>query len=214
YATNKEDIITVVIEGKGIEINTAWSALGDFHDNDIYKYEYDVEKAKAMMAEAGYPDGFKANVALNSDERSRVAQVLQTQWAPIGVELEITLMEWGAYLEHISGKNHELFILGWSMSYDPASTALALFHTESGGATGNRGWYSNPEMDKLIDEGAQLINGDREPIYRDIQKLVMEDMVFMPLYSKQCIVAMNAKMEGIRINPAGSHMYCYATVNE
>ncbi|MBR4879261.1 MAG: hypothetical protein IKU13_05465, partial [Clostridia bacterium] len=108
YATNKEDIITVVIEGKGIEINTAWSALGDYHDNEIYKYEYDVEKAKAMMAEAGYPDGFKANVALNSDERSRVAQVLQTQWADLGVELEITLMEWGAYLEHISGKNHEL----------------------------------------------------------------------------------------------------------
>ena len=214
HATNKQDIIDVVIEGKGIEINTAWSALGDFHDNEIFAYEYDIEKAKALMAEAGYPDGFKANVALNSDERSRVAQVLQTQWAPIGVELEITLMEWGAYLEHISGKSHDLFILGWSMSYDPASTALALFHTESGGATGNRGWYANPEMDKLIDEGAQLINGDREPIYREIQRLVMDDMVFMPLYSKQCIVAMNKNLEGIRINPAGSHMYCYATVNE
>ena len=100
------------------------------------------------------------------------------------------------------------------MSYDPASTALALFHTESGGATGNRGWYSNPEMDELIDKGAQTITGDREPIYRDIQKLVMEDMVFMPLYSKQCIVAMAKGLEGIRINPAGSHMYCYAYVNE
>ncbi|MBQ6934068.1 MAG: hypothetical protein IJN37_06740 [Clostridia bacterium] len=214
HATNKQDIIDVVIEGKGIEINTAWSALGDFHDNEIFKYEYDMEKAKALMAEAGYPDGFKANIALNSDERSRVAQVLQTQWADLGVELEITLMEWGAYLEHISGKSHDLFVLGWSMSYDPASTALALFHTESGGATGNRGWYSNPEMDKLIDEGAQLIDGDREPIYREIQRLVMDDMVFMPLYSKQCIVAMAKGLEGIRINPAGSHMYCYAYVNE
>ncbi|MBE6987789.1 MAG: hypothetical protein E7432_03310 [Ruminococcaceae bacterium] len=214
YATNKQDIIDVVIEGKGIEINTAWSALGDYFDNEIYKYDYDVEKAKAMMAEAGYPDGFKANIALNSDERSRVAQMLQTQWADLGVELEITLMEWGAYLEHISGKDHDLFVLGWSMSYDPASTALALFHTESGGATGNRGWYSNPVMDELIDKGAQTIKGDREPIYRDIQKLVMEDMVFMPLYSKQCIVAMAQNLEGIRINPAGSHMYCYAYVNE
>ena len=214
HATNKQDIIDVVIEGKGIEINTAWSALGDFFDNEIYEYEYDIEKAKAMMAEAGYPDGFKANIALNNDERSRVAQMLQTQWAPIGVELEITLMEWGAYLEHVSGKDHELFVLGWNMSYDPASTALALFHTKSGGATGNRGWYSNPVMDELIDKGAQTITGDREPIYKEIQRLVMDDMVFMPLYSKQCIVAMAKNLEGIRINPAGSHMYCYAYVNE
>ena len=214
HATNKQDIIDVVVEGKGVAINTAWSALGDFFNNEIFEYEYDLEKAKALMAEAGYPDGFKAQVTLNSDERSRVAQVLQTQWADLGVELEITLMEWGAYLEHISGKEHELFVLGWSMSYDPASTALALFHTKSGGATGNRGWYSNPEMDKLIDEGAQLINGDRKPIYEEIQRLVMDDLCFLPLYSKQCIVAMNKNLEGVRINPAGSHMYCYAYVNE
>lgn len=214
YATNKQDIIDAVIEGKGIEINTAWSALGDFFDNEIFKYEYDMEKAKALMAEAGYPDGFKANIALNSDERSRVAQMLQTQWADLGVELEITLMEWGAYLEHVSGKDHELFVLGWNMAYDPASTALALFHTKSGGATGNRGWYSNPVMDELIDKGAQTITGDREPIYKEIQRLVMDDMVFIPLYSKQCIVAMAKELEGIRINPAGSHMYCYAYVVE
>lgn len=214
YAVNKQDMIDVVIEGKGVPINTAWSKLGDFYDEDLNYYEQDLEKAKALMAEAGYPNGFKCNIALNSDERSRVAQVLQTQFADLGVELEITLMEWGAYLEHISKKDHEMFVLGWSMSYDPASTCLALFHSKSCGPTGNRTWYVSDKMDELIDKGSQTIKGDREPIYKEIQELVMEDAVFIPLYSKQCIVAMRQNLEGIRVSPTGSHLYQYAYVAE
>ena len=215
YLVDKQEIIDVVCEGKAVPINTAYSALVDAYDGELNLYAQDVEKAKALMVEAGYPDGFTARIALNSDERSRVAQVLQAQFAPIGINLEIDLMEWGAYLDHISQKSHEMFILGWSASYDPDGTVNALFHTDSGGPTGNRAWYSNPEVDALIQKGRSTIAWEeREPIYKQIQRQLMEDCVFIPIFSKETVVALDKNLKGIQISPTDSHVYVYGYVEK
>ncbi len=215
YATNKQDIIDVVVEGKAIPINTIYSPLVDAYDETLDLYPYDLEKAKQMLTEAGYPDGFTAKVSLNSDERSRIAQTLQSQWADLGVTLDIDLMEWGAYLDHISRKDHEMFIFGWSASYDPEVTCRSLFHTDSGGPTGNRAWYSNSEVDKLIDDASQVLDWEkREPMYKEIQRMVMEDAVMIPIYSKDTVVAMNKNLKGITVSPVDSHIYVYGYVEE
>ena len=215
YATNKQDIIDIVCEGKAIPINTLYSPLVDAYDETLDLYPYDLEKAKQMLTEAGYPDGFTARVSLNSDERSRIAQTLQSQWADLGVTLEIDLMEWGAYLDYISAKEHEMFILGWSASYDPEVTCRSLFHTDSGGPTGNRAWYSNPELDALIDEAASILDWEeREPMYKEIQRIGMEDAVFIPIFAKDTVVAMNKNLKGIKVSPTDSHIYVYGYVEE
>lgn len=215
YAVDKQEIIDVVCEGKAVPVNTLFSSLVDGYDKDLNLYEKNVEKAKALMIEAGYPNGFEAKIALNSDERSRIAQVLQSQFEPLGIKLEIELMEWGAYIEHISQKSHEMFILGWSASYDPDSTVSALFHSKSGGPTGNRQWYSNPKVDELIEKGRSIISWEeREPIYKEIQKIGMEDAIFIPLFAKDTVISMNKNLKGIKISPTDSHIYVYGYVEE
>ena len=215
YATNKQDIIDVVAEGKGVAINTIYSPLVDGYDADLNLYPYDVEKAKQLMTEAGYPDGFEGILDISSDASSRIAQSLQAQWGEIGVTLDINLMEWGAYLDHIARKDHDMFMLGWSSSYDPEVTSRSLFHTDSGGPTGNRAWYSNPELDDLIDEASQLLDWeDREPLYKEIQRIAMEDAVIIPLYVKETVVAMNKNLKGIRVSPVENHIYVYGYVEE
>ena len=108
-----------------------------------------------------------------------------------------------------------MFILGWSASYDPEVTCRSLFHTDSGGPTGNRAWYSNPELDALIDEAASILDWEeREPMYKEIQRMGMEDAVFIPIFAKDTVVAMNKNLKGIKVSPTDSHIYVYGYVEE
>lgn len=215
YATNKQNMIDVILEGYGQEMNNVFPVTMPSYLDDLKPYPFDAEKAKALMAQAGYADGLNIEMATSGDERNRVAQLMQADFAAINVTLDIVLLEWGAYLEYISKKNHQMFIVGWSAGFEPDGSCTPLFHTDSGGPTGNRAWYSNPEVDALIDEGKSTLDMEKRiPIYEEIQRKVMEDAVWIPLFSKETVIAMRNGLEGILISPTESHWYIYASVKE
>ncbi|TGU73809.1 glutathione ABC transporter substrate-binding protein, partial [Mesorhizobium sp. M00.F.Ca.ET.186.01.1.1] len=116
---------------------------------------YDIEKAKKLLADAGYANGFKATVYLNDNKaRVNVAEVLQQQLKQINVDLEVKVLEFGAYIDAASKGETDLFISGWGNATGDADyNQYNLFHTKSHGAPGNHSFYSNPEVDKLIEEG-------------------------------------------------------------
>ena len=213
YATNKQNMVDVILEGFGQEMNNVFPVTMPSYLADLNPFPYDVEKAKALLAEAGYADGMNIEIATSGDERNRVAQLLQSDYAAINVTLDIVLLEWGAYLEYISKKDHQMFIVGWSAGFEPDGSCTPLFHTDSGGPTGNRGWYSNPEVDKLIEDGKTTLDMEKRiPIYEKIQTQVMQDAVWIPLFSKETVIAMRNGLEGVRISPTESHLYVYASV--
>ena len=98
---------------------------------------------------------------------------------------------------------------------EPDGSTTPLFHSESVGPTGNRSWYQNEELDALIDEGKSTMNmDDRLGIYKEIQRIVMEDAVWIPLFARETIIAMNKNLEGMLISPTDSHIYVYSYVKE
>lgn len=214
-AVDKQAIIDVICEGYAQQVNTIYPPAMPSYDESIDLYPYDIERAKQLLTEAGYPDGFTIEIATSGDERNRIAQLLQSDFSKIGVNLEITLLEWGAYLDYIGGTNHQMYIVGWSSGMEPDGSTTPLFHSESVGPTGNRSWYQNEELDALIDEGKSTMNmDDRLDIYKEIQRIVMEDAVWIPLFARETVIAMNKNLEGMLISPTDSHIYVYSYVKE
>lgn len=114
YAIEKDSIIKGVYNGVGSKAISALSPKMIGFNSNLAEYTYNINKAKELLAEAGFPNGFKTSIVTDDrKERINLAEVVQSQLKGIGIDLEIKVMEYGAYLD-ITGKGeHNLFIGGW-----------------------------------------------------------------------------------------------------
>ncbi|MFD1736979.1 glutathione ABC transporter substrate-binding protein [Bacillus salitolerans] len=185
------------------------------HNPDLEGWGYDIEEAKKLLKEAGFENGFKTTIWTNDNKaRMDVAEVVQSQLKGIGVEVEIKVVEWGAYLEATSNGEHDMFILGWSnMTGDADYNQYFLFHTEAQGEVGNRSFYSNPRVDELIDLGRQESDPEKRlAYYKEAQEIEMEEAPMVFLRNDEDVVALGKNVEGYWMHPAGSYMINDVTI--
>jgi peptide/nickel transport system substrate-binding protein len=186
------------------------------HNPDLEGWGYDVEKAKELLKEAGYADGFETTIWTNDNkERMDVAEVVQSQLKGVGIVAEIKVVEWGAYLEATANGDHDMFILGWSnMTGDADYNQYFLFHSDAQGAVGNRSFYSNPRVDELIDLGRQETDpAKRHELYKEAQAIEMEDAPMVLLRNTEYLVAVGESVEGFWLHPARIYMINDVTIN-
>ena len=215
YAMNREDILDVILEGYGNIATSIFTSVSPVFNDKINPYPYDLEKAKELLAAAGYADGFQIKIATNNEERNRIAQLLQAEYAKIGVTLEIEVLEWGAFLESISGKTHEMFISGAASTMNPDAMMSPMFHSKSPAASGNRSWYANPEMDRLIEEARMESDADkRKELYFTMQEMIIDEAVISPLTQKINLIAMAKGVEGVVLYRTDMHDYTDMVVKE
>lgn len=212
YAIDKDSIVKGVYNNVG---KTTSSTLGGkvigFSPN-IKGYNYDLNKAKQLLAEAGYPNGFKATVFLNDNkERTNAAEVIQSQLKGIGIDLQVKVMEFGAYLDATSKGQAEMFLSGWGNATGDADyNQYNLFHSSSKGAPGNHSFYDNKEVDKLIEAGRREADPEkRKQIYEQVQAIEMKDLPLMPYLNSENLAAISKNVEGVWISPSG-----YIEINE
>jgi peptide/nickel transport system substrate-binding protein len=185
------------------------------HNPDLEAWGYDVEKAKELLKEAGYADGFETTIWTNDNkERIDVAEVVQSQLKGVGINAEIKVVEWGAYLEATANGEHDMFILGWSnMTGDADYNQYFLFHSEAHGNVGNRSFYSNPRVDELIELGRRETDpAKRLEIYKEAQAIEMEEAPMIFLRNDENLVAVGEGVEGFWMHPAGTHMITDVTI--
>lgn len=201
YAIDKEAVMIVAINGAGIEGTSvlAPSMLG-FKGAD---YSYDPEKAKALLAEAGYPDGFKITIWASGDERKRIAEVIQANLLEVGITAEIEMLEWGTYLDGLMKGDEEAYVLGWTSNPDPDSTLTPLFHSESiGGMNFSR--INDTKIDEYITSArAELDTAKRVTIYNDFHTYIMDKAPIVPLFVKNNLVGANKALKGVELSPQG-----------
>lgn len=215
HAVDKDAVIDVILEGKGQPIHTVLAPDMPGANNDINYYPFDMEKAKALLAEAGYPNGFKTSINVSGDANNKTAQLIQANFAQLGVEMEINVMEFGTLLEMLSLGQHDMYIISYGAAGNPDSTMSNVFHSASSPASGNRSLYSNPDVDELTDKARKTMAWeDRDPIYKEIQELIMADAPVIPLYAQQSFFAMNKNMEGYVICKNAKHIFYNAYVIE
>lgn len=209
HAVNKQAIIDVVLEGRGVPSQTVMGMGIPGFNEEIKGYEYDVEKAKALLKEAGVQEGLKVELLATGDLRNRTAQLIQADLAEIGIQVDIVLVDWGAYLDATKTGKYPMHLVGWTNATMDGETSLGpLFHTKNRGVNGNRAFYSNTKVDALLD--AATIESDNEKrieMYKEVQAILVEDAVLVPLYYANDTVAMNKGLKGFVLHPSSAHRY-------
>ncbi|WP_301171333.1 glutathione ABC transporter substrate-binding protein [Brevibacillus nitrificans] len=212
HAIDKEAIIQGVYNNVG---KVAVSSLGPKvigYSPNLKTPDYDLNKAKQLLAEAGYANGFKATVYLNDNKaRINVAEVLQSQLKGIGIDLQIQVMEFGAYLDLAAKGQAQMFISGWGNATGDADyNQYNLFHSTSKGVPGNHSFYANPKVDELIEAGRKEKDPQkRKEIYEQAQQIEIEEVPLIPYRSSENLAAIAKNVQGITISPSG-----YVEIND
>ncbi len=184
---------------------------------DLNPIEYNPEKAKELLAEAGIAEGTTIEMYISDDnQRADIATIMQEQLRQIGLNMNITRLEWGAFVEELSAKKDHMFLLRWNPSIvDPDQYLYPSFSTNTKGSGPNYGFYGNPELDALIDQGRVLSNSpEREAIYKQAQEFVMEDLPWVPLAYGQQNIAGAKYVSGFTIRPNYTQEFNKVTLNK
>ena len=203
-AIDKSQIIDGIYDGIGIP------AIGPIppdvfgYDDSVSGLEHDLEEAQNLLAEAGYEDGFSTTIWTNdSRERIDAATNVQAQLGEIGIDVEVEVLEWGAYLEQTANGEHDMFVLGWSTVTGDADYALyALFHSNNVGEPGNRSFIRDDELDELLDAGRR--EGDpeaRQEIYTQAQERLTELAPMLYLHHQEHVFSVRDEVKGLEVLP-------------
>jgi len=178
YALDTEAIAFAAFSGTGSHATGPLSQLSLFAV-DVEPFEFDVERALELMAEAGYADGFELNLFTNAGNqvRSDIAEMVQNQLRVINIDVTVDIYENAIFLERTAVGEHDLFVFGTTPANpDPNTLLYSMFHSSMSGAPGNRMFYHNPEVDRLLHYGrAELDKAIRAQMYADAQHIIRDD---------------------------------------
>ncbi|HEX9302542.1 MAG TPA: ABC transporter substrate-binding protein, partial [Casimicrobiaceae bacterium] len=214
YAINKDAVAKVAFGGYATPAD-AIVPEGVEYSVKIGVWPYDLAKAKQLLTEAGYPNGFETELwsAYNHSIAQKVTQVLQQQLQQIGIRTKITLLEAGQRVEKVESWQDpasapvRLYYVGWSSSTGEADWALRpLLYGESWPPKlFNTAYYKNPQVDSDIKGALLTTNGtEKAKLYKDAQETIYKDAPWAPLVTEKLLSAKNKKLTGVYTMPDGS----------
>lgn len=201
-AINRPNLIEGIYEGFGIPAISPL-APGIFgYTEDVTSMAYNMDEAKALLAEAGYADGFKTTIWTNDNPaRQQVAIVLQEELKKLNIQAEIEVMEFGSYLEKTAAGEHDMFILGWSNPTGDADYGLyALFHSSQHGDPGNRSFFTSEKVDELLEKGRREADPTaREAIYKEALQLISDESPMAFVLHPYTLTGVSDKVSGFNV---------------
>lgn len=218
YAIDKKEIIDVVLFGLGSPATGPYVPNTWPYNPDVKNYEYNPEKAKQLLREAGWKDTngdgildkdgkpFEFTILTNmgNNLRKNTATIIQWRLAKIGIKVNIRVLEWSTFVnEFIDKRRFEAVILGWSISPDPDQ--YDIWHSsKTREKEFNFIGYNNPEVDELLEKGRRTFNtGERKKIYFRIQEILAEELPYIFLYVPDATPIVHSRFKGIKPSPIG-----------
>ena len=199
YAIDNQTFVDVVFRGSAIAGDSPLPKASPAYNGNVKKYNQDIEKAKKLLAEAGYPNGLDIELwCMDDGPRVDMCVIIQDQLKKIGINVEIKIFEFGAYVSKTALPNKELYFLSWNSSGDGDVALYPLFHSSQHGAPGNRSFYSNKEVDKLLDKARVSVDEEeRKSLYKEVQNILQEDLAIYALAYPKINLAKNKELKGL-----------------
>ncbi len=210
YAVDKQAIVDGIFQGV-FTVADAPVVPAVFGHESVGPYEYDPERARELLAEAGYPDGFSMTLHHPTGRYlldATVAEAVQDMLSEVGIDATLETREWSSYLAFTSQPpeeaEYDAFMLGWgTVTLDSDYGLYALLHSRQWNPNGNnRGFYRNEQVDQLLDEARVETNRSRrEELYAEAMELIWEDAPWIFLYNQGQINANRQNVEGLIHHP-------------
>mgnify|MGYP001828195714 FL=1 len=221
YAINKQAIIDAVFQKAGkIAKNpippTIWS-----YNEATKDYPYDPEKAKAMLAEAGFPNGFETDIWAMPVQRPynpnarRMAEVIQADWAKVGVNAKIVTYEWGEYLKRSKDGEHQTVLLGWTGDNgDPDNFLAVLLGCDAVGGANRARWCYKPFEDLI--QKAKVVSdaAERTKLYEQAQLVFKEQAPWVTIAHSIVYMPVRKEVMDYKIDPFGGHIFYGVDIKE
>ncbi|WP_044640075.1 ABC transporter substrate-binding protein [Risungbinella massiliensis] len=206
HAVNKEGIIKSFYAGMSTPaVNPMPNVIWGYNQN-VKDYEFNLEKAKQLLKEAGYPDGFKVELYTMTNPRpympngKKIAEFIKEDFKKIGVEVTVVPLDWPTHQERVKKGDHSMALYGWNGDNgDPDNFLYVLLDKDNTRApdAGNIAFYVNEELHKVLIEAQESSDlKKRTELYEKAQEIIKKDAPWVPLVHATVPIAAKKEVKG------------------
>jgi dipeptide transport system substrate-binding protein len=210
-ALNKASYIKIVFDNAAVKAVNPYPQNTWSYNKTLADYAYNPEKAKKLLAQAGFPNGFNTTIwtrpsgsVLNPNPKA-AAEILQADLAQIGVKAKINIMEWGELIARGKAGAHDLLFMGWAGDNgDPDNFLTPQFSCAAVTSGTNFSRFCSTALDKTIREGKKIANiAARTKQYAEAQRIIKNEALWIPLAHPTVTALIRANVTGYQVNPFG-----------
>lgn len=201
HAVDRRSIVAQVLDGVPRDARSGILPPELLPTTPALAYEYNPARSRELLAQAGVRN---VNVSIMTPQGvwlgdKAIAEVVQSQLAQVGITAAVRVMEYGSLVDAASRHEQQLWIILWGFNAHPDSFFRGVFHSKS---AANWTAYSNPDVDKLIDEAATITDrAKQQQAYWQIQKLLIDDVAMVPVYYAVNLYVKSKKVQNFRVHP-------------
>lgn len=209
YATDKDAIVAFILFGYGEKAVGFAPKAGLYYNDALEDYGYDIEKAKALLAEAGYPDGFEIELLVRAGNAvyEQLSVILKEQWGQVGIRVNILSLEPATATERYKAMQHEITLAGWTNDINDPSQQVEYTINPDVVKCYYTGWVSEKAV-ALAEQGKRETDeAKRAEIYKEIQRIHYEETPMIPVFHSTYPVAMRTNIKGFVQTPLGNYRF-------
>jgi dipeptide transport system substrate-binding protein len=214
-AVDKAAILKVVYQGSGTVAKNPIPPILWGYNDQVKDYPYDPARAKALLAQAGYPNGLQVDLwylpvtrPYNPDGK-RMAEMIQADWDKIGVKANLTTYEWAEYRKRSKNGEHSIVMFGWSGDNgDPDNFFTPLLGCAAVQGGGNSARWCNQDFDALITRAAQISNqAGRAALYEKAQLIFKEEAPWITIAHSVRFEPLRKEVVGYKLDATAHHYF-------
>ncbi len=212
YALDRSPMIEYLWRGEAQPARSILPPQSWAYNGDVAAYVHDPGKARALLDVAGYPEingvRFHITMKTSTDENTRLmVAVMQQQLRQVGIELDIRSFEFATFFADVTHGAFQLYGLRWIGGNEDPDIFEYAFHSAKFPPNGaNRGYYSNPRVNNLIDEARREVDPSvRKPMYAELQRILAEELPYIDLWYLDNVLVHNKRVHNLQLNPAGNY---------
>ncbi len=212
YALDRKPMIEYLWRGEAEVARSVLPTQSWAYDGEVPSYDHDPEKANQLLDEAGYPsvNGIRFHITMktSTDANTRLmVAVMQRQLGEVGIVLDIRSFEFATFFSDVTHGAFQMYGLRWiGGNEDPDIFEYAFDSAKFPPNGANRGFYSNPKLDALIDQARREIDPNvRKPLYAEIQRILAHDLPYINLWYLDNVMVHTRRVRNIRMNPEGNY---------
>jgi peptide/nickel transport system substrate-binding protein len=212
YALNRKPMIEYLWRGQAQLARSILPPQSWAYDGDVPAYDHDPDQARSLLDAAGYPavNGVRFHLTMktSTDENTRLmVAVMQQQLREVGIVLDIRSFEFATFFADVTHGAFQLYGLRWIGGNEDPDIFEYAFHSAKFPPNGaNRGYYSNPKIDALIDQARREVDqGVRKTLYAQVQLILAEDLPYIDLWYLDNVLVHSKRVRNLQLNPAGNY---------